>query len=97
MLGGVPAKQVLTHAQNPGAQAKRFTPFGNGIRNCVGMQLSKMNIPTAVAMIVSQFKLALSPEVSCMLVPGSWPAMHPALAEATGFATCGEPVLRTLM
>ena len=62
------------------AQAKRYTPFGNGIRNCVGMQLSKMNIPTAVAMIVSQFKLALSPEVSPHMASGRWPAPHPCPA-----------------
>ena len=27
-------------------QAKRFTPFGNGIRNCVGQQLALSNVPT---------------------------------------------------
>jgi hypothetical protein len=44
-------------------QAKRFTPFGQGIRNCLGQQLARMNVPTAVAMFVSNFHLELSPEV----------------------------------
>lgn len=30
----------------PLMQAKRYTPFGNGIRNCVGQQLAMSNVPT---------------------------------------------------
>ena len=30
----------------PLVQAKRYTPFGNGIRNCVGQQLAMSNVPT---------------------------------------------------
>jgi cytochrome P450 len=44
-------------------QARRFNPFGAGIRNCLGQQLARMNVPTAVAMFVSNFHLKLTPEV----------------------------------
>ncbi|KAK9834011.1 hypothetical protein WJX81_002816 [Elliptochloris bilobata] len=44
-------------------KAKRFTPFGNGIRNCVGQQLAMSNVPTAVAMLTAEFKMTLSPEI----------------------------------
>ena len=44
-------------------QVRRFNPFGQGLRNCLGQQLARMNVPTAVAMFVSNFKLELTPEV----------------------------------
>jgi cytochrome P450 len=49
-------------------KARRFNPFGAGIRNCLGQQLARMNVPTAVAMFVSNFHLALTPEV-CRMPP----------------------------
>ena len=48
------------------AQARRFRPFGAGVRNCLGQQLANVNIPTAIAMLVSSFKMQLSEEV-CLL------------------------------
>jgi cytochrome P450 len=57
-------------------QARRFRPFGAGVRNCLGQQLAHVNIPTAVAMLVGNFKMQLSDEVGgglatqCML---DWP------------------------
>ena len=44
-------------------QARRYNPFGGGVRNCLGQQLARMNVPTAVAMFVSNFHLKLTPEV----------------------------------
>ena len=46
-----------------GVQARRYNPFGGGVRNCLGQQLARMNVPTAVAMFVSNFRLKLTPEV----------------------------------
>lgn len=51
-------------------QVKRYNPFGQGVRNCLGQQLARMNVPTAVAMFVAQFDFSLAPEVR----PSSW---HP--------------------
>ena len=33
-------------------------------RNCLGQQLAKINIPTAVAMLLREFHMELAPEVS---------------------------------
>ena len=44
-------------------QARRYNPFGGGVRNCLGQQLARMNVPTAVAMFVSNFHLKLTSEV----------------------------------
>ncbi|CAL8464888.1 g4423 [Coccomyxa elongata] len=43
-------------------KVRRFNPFGQGLRNCLGQQLARMNVPTAIAMFVSNFKLELTPE-----------------------------------
>ncbi len=48
------------------AQVRRFNPFGQGLRNCLGQQLARMNIPTAIAMFVSNFKLELTLEVTVL-------------------------------
>ncbi|KAK9835968.1 hypothetical protein WJX81_002349 [Elliptochloris bilobata] len=47
-------------------KALRYTPFGNGMRNCVGQQLAKVNMPTALGMLVSNFKFELTPETAAM-------------------------------
>ncbi len=44
-------------------QARRFRPFGAGVRNCLGQQLAYTNIPTAIAMLASTFRMELSEEV----------------------------------
>lgn len=44
-------------------QARRFRPFGAGVRNCLGQQLAYTNIPTALAMLVANFRMELSEEV----------------------------------
>ncbi len=46
-------------------QTRRYNPFGGGIRNCLGQQLARMNVPTAVAMFVANFHLQLTQEVRC--------------------------------
>jgi cytochrome P450 len=47
-------------------QARRFNPFGQGVRNCLGQQLARTNVPTAVAMFIAHLKLQLTPEVSVL-------------------------------
>ena len=46
-----------------GLQARRYRPFGAGVRNCLGQQLAHVNIPTAIAMLVGNFRMQLSEEV----------------------------------
>ena len=53
-------------ARSVHVQVRRYTPFGGGIRNCLGQQLARMNVPTAVAMFVGNFHLQLTAEVRCM-------------------------------
>ncbi|CAL8472312.1 g11855 [Coccomyxa elongata] len=43
-------------------KVKRYNPFGQGVRNCLGQQLARMNVPTAVAMFVSEFEFTVAPE-----------------------------------
>ncbi len=50
-------------------QVRRFNPFGQGLRNCLGQQLARMNVPTAIAMFVANFKLELTPEVGSISHP----------------------------
>ena len=54
---------VVVSMCSGGVQARRYNPFGGGVRNCLGQQLARMNVPTAVAMFVSNFHLKLTPEV----------------------------------
>lgn len=48
-------------------QAKRFTPFGNGIRNCVGQQLALSNVPTGWS-TAGPLSKTLSKGVRCHLI-----------------------------
>eukprot|EP00884_Botryococcus_braunii_P017299 jgi/Botrbrau1/4252/Bobra.0044s0047.1 len=45
-------------------RVRKFHPFGDGQRNCVGQNLARMNVPTAVAMFVSHFHLSLDESVA---------------------------------
>ncbi len=49
-------------------QVKRYNPFGQGVRNCLGQQLARMNVPTAVAMFVSEFEFTVAPEVRLLFL-----------------------------
>lgn len=48
---------------NPGAKSKRFFPFSQGSRNCVGRGLAHMNFTTTVAKLYSHFTFRLADEV----------------------------------
>lgn len=59
-------------------QAKRYMPFGDGLRQCIGMSLAKMDYLTALAVLTSHFTMELAPEVSALftlpfLVPFTFP------------------------
>ncbi len=46
-----------------GAAAKRFMPFSLGPRQCLGQSLGRVMHDTAVAQIVSAFRLELAPRM----------------------------------
>lgn len=45
-------------------RVRKFHPFGDGLRSCVGQNLARMNVPTAIALFVSNFHLKLDESVS---------------------------------
>lgn len=47
-----------------GLQVKRFMPFLEGNRQCIGMSLAKLNYTTAVALLLSHFTFRLADDVS---------------------------------
>lgn len=42
---------------------KKYMPFSEGARNCVGMTLAKINMPAVLATLFSNFSFRLAPEV----------------------------------
>ena len=50
-----------------GAEAvrgRRYLPFGDGVRSCVGQSLAKMNYTAALALLLSHFTFRLADRVS---------------------------------
>eukprot|EP00884_Botryococcus_braunii_P008100 jgi/Botrbrau1/17291/Bobra.0015s0048.1 len=43
--------------------AKRYMPFGDGLRQCIGMSLAKMDYLTALAVLTSHFTMKLADEM----------------------------------
>ncbi|CAK0787756.1 hypothetical protein CVIRNUC_010978 [Coccomyxa viridis] len=63
-LAGQGSASSAAPALQAGSKARRMHPFGQGIRNCVGQQLAKINIPTVIAMFVREFHLTLAPQMA---------------------------------
>lgn len=42
----------------------RYTPFGDGIRMCVGQSLAKMELIASLAVLFSRFSFRLADEVN---------------------------------
>ena len=54
-------------AKADGAEAvrgRRYLPFGDGMRSCVGQSLAKMNYTATVALLLSHFSFRLADRVS---------------------------------
>lgn len=62
--GGVDGKQVDDLGLDLSKQGKRWFPFSDGPRNCVGQALAKMNMATTFAQLYSQYSFQLAEEVS---------------------------------
>ncbi len=50
-------------AKLDGKGVKRFIPFGDGARNCVGQTLARLNLTTALAQLYGSFTFRLASEV----------------------------------
>lgn len=46
-----------------GKAPKRFIPFSDGRRDCIGQALAKMNYTAVLAMLLGRFHFELAPEV----------------------------------
>lgn len=75
------AHSVSCHLQQPfftlhnvlrmAAQARRFMPFLEGSRQCVGMSLARMTTAATVAALLSQFTFRLADSVRPSASPGT--------------------------
>ncbi len=57
-------------------QVKRFMPFLEGNRQCIGMSLAKLNYTTAVALLLSHFTFRLADDVSTFCIASSVFSQH---------------------
>ena len=65
------ASDFLHHTplyMQPDAKVKRFFPFSEGRRDCIGQALAKTNYTAVLASLLSRFHFELAPEV----VPTMW-------------------------
>lgn len=45
------------------ARTKRFLPFSDGKRDCVGQAMARMNYTSTLARLLATFRFELAPEV----------------------------------
>ncbi len=57
------SKQVDDLGMDMSKQGKRWFPFSDGPRNCVGQALAKMNMAATFAQLYSNFSFKLADEV----------------------------------
>ena len=72
---GGDSKQVDDLGLDLSKQGKRWFPFSDGPRNCVGQALAKMNIAATFAQLYSHYSFKLAEEVTCLIMLGytaSW-------------------------
>ena len=46
-------------------RAKRYFPFAEGARNCVGQSLGKLSLTATLASLLSRFSIKLADKVTC--------------------------------
>ena len=60
-----PSNATAAQADGAGAvRGRRYLPFGDGMRSCVGQSLAKMNYTATVALLLSHFTFRLADRVS---------------------------------
>lgn len=66
---GSSKKQVDDLGLDMSKQGKRWFPFSDGPRNCVGQALAKMNMAATFAQLYSHYSFQLAEEVTSRLHP----------------------------
>lgn len=56
------ANRFRVHPQ-PESKVKRFIPFSDGRRDCIGQALAKTNYTAVLALLLGRFHFELAPEV----------------------------------
>ncbi len=59
----LPIDKSLDQMVSLTGQVKRFMPFLEGNRQCIGMSLAKLNTTTAAALLLSHFTFRLADDV----------------------------------
>lgn len=80
--GGGGGKQVDDLGLDLSKQGKRWFPFSDGPRNCIGQALAKMNMAATFAQLYSHYSFQLADEVS-MPTMRDLPVCTSALAETS--------------
>ena len=85
------ADEVQDGARVGGRAVKRFIPFSEGSRDCVGQSLARLNLTTTLAQLFGSFSFRLDASVRAR--PGS---PRPSTACYFAVAPClrGRPALR---
>ena len=68
--GGSSKKQVDDLGLDMSKQGKRWFPFSDGPRNCVGQALAKMNMAATFAQLYSHYSFQLAEEVTAACAQG---------------------------
>ena len=72
---GADSKQLDDLGLDLSKQGKRWFPFSDGPRNCVGQALAKMNMAATFAQLYSHYSFQLADEVTA---PTCCPSLQPA-------------------
>ena len=56
--------RAVRHAAGDNRQPKRYIPFAEGPRNCVGQSLAKVSLVATMALLLARFSFKLADDVS---------------------------------
>ena len=73
--------------QPDAARVKRFVPFSEGRRDCVGQHLARMNYTSTLARLLGNFHFELAPEVP-HVSPSPTVCRISAVLTCSGFSSC---------
>lgn len=80
----VPGAKPLADGKAP----KRFIPFGEGQRNCVGQTLARLNLTTAMAQLYGSFTFRLASEVTLPLFNATIPQVMSYVKRFVAYIFC---------
>lgn len=53
----------------PGCQVRRFLPFGDGSRKCIGGELGRVSLTATLARVIGNFRFSLADKVRSPVLP----------------------------